>query len=229
MIRVPYWLVVPAAGVGRRMGVSEPKQYLRLRGKRVIEHALAPFLADADCEGVVVALAAGDPVFPTLPVARDPRVRVTEGGAERRDSVLAGLERLATLVSGADPWVLVHDAARPCLSAQALERLKSALAEESVGALLAVPVADTLKRMDEVGRARETVPRDGLWRAQTPQAFRLQALRSALLSVTHATDEASAVEAQGLRPRLVAGSPANLKITDPADLALAASILAGEH
>jgi 2-C-methyl-D-erythritol 4-phosphate cytidylyltransferase/2-C-methyl-D-erythritol 2,4-cyclodiphosphate synthase len=217
---------MPAAGRGRRMAEAAPtpKQYLPLAGATVIEHALAPFLADAACLGVVVALAAGDREFGSLAAARDPRVAVVTGGAERRDSVAAGLAWLAARAPP-DAWVLVHDAARPCLPRADLARLLAALPGAPDGALLALKIADTVKRADDGGRVAATVPRAALWRAQTPQAFRLAPLAAALAASPGATDEASAVEAQGGRPLLVAGSPANLKVTEPGDLAHAARLL----
>lgn len=218
---------MPAAGRGRRMaGVdAPPKQYLPLAGRTVIEHALAPFLADPACQGAVVALAAGDERFGALPVARDPRLVTVVGGAERRDSVAAGLAWLRSQVGAADPWVLVHDAARPCLPRADLARLLGALAGAPDGALLAVRVADTVKRAGGDGRVAATLPREGLYRAQTPQAARLGQLVAALAASPAATDEASALEGGGARPLLVAGSPANIKVTEPDDLALAARLL----
>jgi 2-C-methyl-D-erythritol 4-phosphate cytidylyltransferase / 2-C-methyl-D-erythritol 2,4-cyclodiphosphate synthase len=222
-----YWLVMPAAGRGRRMAGrgTTPKSYLPLAGRTVLEHALAPFLADPACAGVVVALGADDATFATLGVARDPRIAVVTGGAERRDSVAAGLAWLRARLGEADPWVLVHDAARPCLSRADLARLLAALPGAPDGALLAVPVTDTVKRSDAAGRVAATVPREALFRAQTPQAFRLHRLLAALAACPAATDEASAVEAAGARPLLVAGSAANIKVTEPDDLALAARLL----
>ncbi|MCX7058785.1 MAG: 2-C-methyl-D-erythritol 4-phosphate cytidylyltransferase, partial [Proteobacteria bacterium] len=205
---------------------STPKQYLALAGRTVLEHALAPFLADPGCRGIIVALAAGDTLFATLAIAADGRVQCVLGGAERRDSVAAGLAALAGRSQPSD-WVLVHDAARPCLPAADLAALLNALPTAAAGALLAVPLVDTLKRADALGRVEVTVPRAGLWRAQTPQAFRLDRLRAALERHPAATDEASAVEALGDRPQLVEGSPDNLKITAPADLVQAARILGG--
>lgn len=224
---VQYWLVLPAAGAGRRFGAELPKQYHPLAGRLVIEHALAPFLADARCAGVVVAVAPDDARWPALAAASHPKVRTTAGGAERRDSVAAGLAVVAAHVGDADPWVLVHDAARPCMPAADLDALLAALADSPAGALLAAPLADTLKRDDGDGRVECTVPRERLWRALTPQAFRLQRLRAALAAGLSATDESSAVEALGDRPRLVAGSTTNVKITRPADLEFARRVLMG--
>lgn len=222
-----YWLVLPAAGAGRRFGAELPKQYLPLAGRLVIEHALAPFLADHRCSGIVVAVAADDVRWPALAAASHPKVRTATGGAERRDSVAAGLDAIAAHVGGADPWVLVHDAARPCVPVTDLDALLGALRESPQGALLAAPLADTLKRDDGDGRVECTVPRERLWRALTPQAFRLRRLRAALAASVAATDESSAVEALGDRPRLVAGSTTNVKITRPTDLEFARGVLTG--
>jgi len=224
-----YWLVMPAAGSGERLRAAgeAPKQYLEIAGRTVIEHALAPFIADPRCTGIVVALRAGDSRFARLAIAAEPRLRTVTGGAERADSVRAGLALVAALAGGTDPWVLVHDAARPCLPVADLDALLAALAGAADGALLGQRIADTVKRADESGRVLETVPRTGLWRAATPQAFRLKRLLAALAAARGATDEASAVEALGDRPRLVAGSPLNLKLTTAADLALAGRLLDG--
>lgn len=225
------WFVVPAAGASRRMGAPLPKQYLPLAGRTVIEHALAPLIDCAALAGGVVVLAADDTTWPQLPVCRRPRVKTATGGAERCHSVLNGLAALA-LEAGDDDWVLVHDAARPCLPAGDLARLIEICAQDEVGGLLAVPLADTIKRAGDDGRVQATVPRTGLWRGLTPQMFRLGLLRRAIETALAAgempTDEASAIERLGLRPRLVEGSAANLKITRPGDLAMAARLLAGE-
>ena len=220
-----YWLVMPAAGIGRRFGAQRPKQYAPLCGRTVIEWALAPFLGDARCAGAVVALAAGDPYWSEI---APPGVLTAAGGAERSHSVRNGLAALAARAGEAD-WVLVHDAARPCLARTDLDRLLAAIEAHPVGGLLATPAADTLKRADASGCARETVDRSGLWRALTPQMFRYGALREAL-DRAHAagqrpTDEAQAIEWRGAHPQLVAGSAANLKITSAADLTIAAALL----
>lgn len=219
---------MPAAGAGRRFGGETPKQYLELAGRPVIEHALAPFLADARCRGAVVAVAADDARWPALGVAAHPKVRTATGGAERRDSVAAGLAAVAAASGEPDPWILVHDAARPCVPRADLEALLDALRASPDGALLAAPVADTLKLDGGDGRVARTVPRERLWRALTPQAFRLRRLRAGLAAAAAATDEASAVEALGDRPRLVAGAPTNVKITRPTDLEFARRVLQEE-
>ncbi|MGD9842665.1 MAG: 2-C-methyl-D-erythritol 4-phosphate cytidylyltransferase [Steroidobacteraceae bacterium] len=222
-----YWAVIPAAGSGARFGSVTPKQYLPLAGKTVIEWALSPFLADDRCRAVVVAIAADDAHWSRLAVTH-PKLRVTQGGSDRAQSVLSGLLELQEVTTNS--WVLVHDAARPCLHANDLQHLLNAATPELVGALLATPLADTLKQADAEQRIVKTLPRTRLWRAQTPQMFRLGMLRDALQSAisngVSVTDEASAMEAMGYSVRLVAGRTDNLKITLPEDLLLAGSILA---
>lgn len=222
-----YWLIMPAAGSGRRFGAAVPKQYLPLAGKTVIEHALAPFLADDRCRQIIVALDPADTFFDTLPPARDARLRVVAGGAQRCDSVR---NAVLSIDAGADDWVLVHDAARPCVSAAELDALLTQCEGDAVGGLLAAPLSDTLKRGDAQQRVLETPSRESLWRALTPQMFRLGLLCAALQAAQamgrQPTDEAQALEWCGYAPRLVAGRAANLKITAPADLPLAAAVLA---
>lgn len=220
-----YWLVMPAAGIGRRFGAEHPKQYAPLKGRTVIEWALAPFLGDARCAGAVVALADADPFWPRLAA---PQVLTAAGGAERSHSVRNALAALAPRAAAED-WVLVHDAARPCLPATDLERLLGTLDSHRLGGLLAVPAADTLKRADDSGAVAATVDRTGLWRALTPQMFRYGLLCRALDAAHRAgrvpTDESQALEWLGEHPVLVAASAANLKITTAADLTLAAALL----
>jgi 2-C-methyl-D-erythritol 4-phosphate cytidylyltransferase len=226
-----FWLVMPAAGSSRRMGVSEkPKQYLELAGRYVIDWALAPFVSHPGCRGVVVVLSSGDVHWALTEYALSSLVRAAPGGAERADSVLSGLDELDGRAQPRD-WVLVHDAARPCCSRSDLDRLLSELRNEEVGGLLAAPVVDTLKRADDQGRVQESVPRKALWRALTPQMFRYellcQALRHASASKIAVTDEAQAIELQGHRPKLIAGDADNIKITTPEDLERAERILSG--
>ncbi|ODS62800.1 MAG: 2-C-methyl-D-erythritol 4-phosphate cytidylyltransferase [Arenimonas sp. SCN 70-307] len=222
------WAVVAAAGRGTRFGAPLPKQYLPLAGRRVIEHSLRAVLDHPDVDGVVVALAAGDADWPGWRELGGKPVLTCTGGAERADSVLAALHALPASVSE-DQWVLVHDAARPCLHRDDLARLLFEGGADPVGALLAAPVRDTLKRADEQGRAAATEPRERLWRALTPQLFRrgslVRALEAAVRAGVRVTDEAMAIERLGLKPRLVEGRDDNLKITTPADLALAEFIL----
>jgi len=222
------WVVVPAAGRGARFGGEVPKQYLDLLGRPLIEHTLRALLAHPAISGVMVALAANDPRWPGWRELVGKPVLTCLGGEQRADSVLAGLRALPASVSAND-WVLVHDAARPCLKALDLSRLFAALKSDPVGALLAAPVRDTLKRADANHRVESTVARGAMWRALTPQAFRRDSLVRALESVERAgvvvTDEAMAIERLGFKPLLVEGSADNLKITTPADLAVAESIL----
>ncbi len=227
--RARLFAVVPAAGRGERFGRGRPKQYVALLGRPVLSWSLQALLGDPAVRAIVVALAAGDRRFGRLPEAHDPRVRACRGGSRRELSVASALAVLADEARDED-WVLVHDAARPCLHPSDLRQLVRALADEPIGGLLAVPLGDTLKAAGPDGRSDRTVPREGLWRALTPQMFRYGVLRRALaLSLERertVTDEASAVEALGLRPRLVAGRPDNIKITLPGDRGLAAAILA---
>jgi 2-C-methyl-D-erythritol 4-phosphate cytidylyltransferase len=229
---------MPAAGTGRRFGDAVPKQYAQIHDRTVIEWALQPFLADARCTARVVALAAGDSHFPKLARRTLESVESVEGGAQRSESVERGLRALAGRAHPAD-WVLVHDAARPCLPSADLERLLDACEAHPVGGLLAAPLADTLKRAQAAPGAtgldviEATLERAGLWRALTPQMFRYGALCQALAAAHAAgrlpTDEAQAMEWQGAQPLLVAGSAANLKITTTEDLILARALLAAEH
>jgi 2-C-methyl-D-erythritol 4-phosphate cytidylyltransferase len=220
--------VVPAAGRGERFGGRHPKQYVTLLGRPVLSWSLGALLAVRSVRAVIVALAEGDRRFLRLPEARDPRVRTCNGGARRELSVANALEALRGEARDED-WVMVHDAARPCLHPSDVRRLVATVADDPVGGLLALPVGDTLKAAAADGRSERTVPRDGLWRALTPQMFRYGVLRRALkLSIEReraVTDEASAVEAMGLRPHLVTGRTGNIKITLPGDRALAAAIL----
>lgn len=221
-MNVPFWLVIPAAGVGARMGADRPKQYLQVAGRSILEHTLACFLDHPGLLGAVVCLAVDDPYWPSLALARDPRICRADGGRERADSVLAGLRALQLAGAAQDDWVLVHDAARPNLARSDLDRLLDTLATDPVGGLLAVPARDTLKRADAAGRVAQTVDRAVIWQAYTPQMFRLgdlrEALDAALAACVPITDEASALEWAGKAPRLVEGRADNLKVTRPEDL-----------
>jgi 2-C-methyl-D-erythritol 4-phosphate cytidylyltransferase len=221
-----HFAIVPAAGSGSRFGAEQPKQYLDLLGRPLIFHTLAALTACPQITRVWVVLAPDDPWWPRYDWSELGAKLETVGcgGATRAASVSNGL-RAAAMVAADDDWILVHDAARPCLSQAMLATLFAELADDPVGGLLAVPVADTLKRADEARRVAATEPRDGLWQAQTPQMFRYAPLVEALGRHDQVTDEAGAIEAQGLRPRLVKGDSTNLKVTYPADLALAAMIL----
>lgn len=218
----PFWVVIPAAGIGSRMCADRPKQYLTLGGQSILEHTLDCFLDHPQLRGLVVCLAEEDPYWPDLKCARDARVHRAAGGSERADSVLAGLLALSGLGADDTDWVLVHDAARPNLALEDLNCLLNSLADDPVGGLLAVPARDTLKRAGADGRVQETVDRSVIWQAFTPQMFRLGSLREvladALASGVVVTDEASALEWAGYHPRLIEGRADNLKITRPEDL-----------
>jgi 2-C-methyl-D-erythritol 4-phosphate cytidylyltransferase len=218
--------LLPAAGVGTRMGVDLPKQYLPLAGRPMLWHAIRAFEAHRAIARTYVVLSATDRYWDSFDWAGLSKLTVVRcGGNTRAASVLNGLEAMAAEVAE-DDWILVHDAARPCLSPVLLDRLLAELDSDPVGGILAIPVADTLKRAGEGARIRETVPREALWAAQTPQMFRYRLLRQALEHAgTAVTDEASAVEALGLAPRLVESDLTNLKVTYPRDLEVAAWLL----
>lgn len=226
--------LIPAAGIGARMAADCPKQYLPLAGKPMLRHVLDTFAASPAIAHTWVVVGADDGWIAPLLAAAPPlaqRVSVLRhGGNSRRQSVLNGLQALHGELGDQD-WVLVHDAARPGLTTALIDHLIDALRDDAVGGLLALPVVDTLKRAAASGeaqgqgrrqvRVQATVPRADLWAAQTPQMFRYGVLRQALEQAADVTDEASAVEALGLQPKLVAGSPRNFKVTMPHDIALA--------
>ncbi|KWS07256.1 2-C-methyl-D-erythritol 4-phosphate cytidylyltransferase [Lysobacter capsici AZ78] len=221
------WAVIPAAGSGRRFGGPTPKQYLQAAGKPLIEHALIALLSHPRIAGAMVALSADDERWPGWTELCGKPVLRCVGGGERADSVLAALRALPAQV-GDRALVLVHDAARPNLRGDDIDRLIAAAESGADGAILGAPVRDTLKRA-EAGRIARTEPRDGLWRAFTPQAFARGALTAALSDAAArgviVTDEASAMERVGAKPLLVEGREDNLKVTTPADLVLAEFLL----
>lgn len=221
-----YFALVPAAGTGSRVGGERPKQYQLLAGRPMLGHPLEALCAAQRIQRVFVVLAEADATWERFSWSGlGPKLAVLRcGGATRAESVANGLAAVSELVAP-DDWMLVHDAARPCLSLDLLELLLDRVGEDAVGGLLAVPVSDTLKLAGEDGRIDATVPRERLWRAQTPQMFRFGLLREALACHPVVTDEASAVEALGQRPLLVPSERDNLKVTWPADLALAERIL----
>ena len=228
-----YWAVVPAAGVGRRMGADMPKQYLQLRGKTVIEHTLNRLCAHSHITAVVVAISEGDVRWPNIDLDQFPKpIMTVPGGVERCHSVLNALVLLREQAA-AENWVLVHDAARPCLRLGDLDQLIATLSVHPVGGLLGLPVSDTMKRTDAGGEIQQTVDRKGLWRALTPQMFRLEclhdALQKALADHYLVTDEASAMEHSGYAPLMVEGHGDNIKITRPGDLPLAEMYLAQQE
>ncbi len=222
-----FWAVIPAAGVGKRMGASIPKQYLPLAGKTVLEQTLNVFVKHPDISGIILALTDGDPYWQDIAghyQAINKPLLVASGGEERCHSVLNALIELSAQIEGYH-WVLVHDAARPCLLASDIDRLINELADSDCGGLLGLPMADTVKCCTPDREVLETVDRSELWRALTPQMFPLGLLKNALEEAINnkalVTDEASAVEQQGLKPKMVEGQPGNIKITHPGDLHLA--------
>ena len=221
-----HFALVPAAGSGSRMGGGLPKQYMPLLGLPLIHHTLAALCAVPTIERVFVVLSVDDAEWARhdWSALGSRLVPLFCGGPTRADSVLGGLRAIRDEVAATD-WILVHDAARPCVASWQIEKLIRELAHDDVGGLLAVPVADTIKRTDERHRVAGTVARENLWCAQTPQMFRYTMLRRALESARNVTDEAAAIEAAGLRPKLVEGDAANLKVTWPFDLFLAEWIL----
>jgi 2-C-methyl-D-erythritol 4-phosphate cytidylyltransferase len=222
------WAVMPAAGRGSRFGGDMPKQYLAVAGRPLIEHSLRALLGHPGIDAVMVAISPDDPYWGGWREMEGKPIYTCLGGAERCDSVLAALQALPATVSE-DQWVLVHDAARPCLRAVDLTRLIAMGQADPVGAILATPVRDTIKKADSKIRASSTEPREKLWRALTPQMFRrgglIRALTAAMRAGVNVTDESMAMERLGLKPRLVEGSEDNIKVTTPADLVLAEFIL----
>ena len=226
------WAVVPAAGIGRRFAGDRPKQYAALGARPVIAHVMARLAAVRGVAGIVAAVSPADPWWNDVAEGFGVRVVTVDGGAERCDSVLNALDHLSTIAPDGD-LVMVHDAVRPCVEVDDIERVVAAARREPDGAVLAAPVSDTLKRAGPEGSIAATVDRTRLWRALTPQVFPLGRLRAALrdaIESGHAvTDEAQAMELAGARPRLVEGSPGNIKITRAEDLALARALLDGQE
>lgn len=220
--------LIPAAGSGSRMGHEQPKQYIDLLGRPVIRHTIDALLDVETLAAIWVVLSPDDEHWDRFVWPADPRLKVLRvGGASRAASVTNGLARIAEDVP-AESWVLVHDAARACVSSAQVASMIETLADDPVGGLLAVPVADTLKRIGGDGRVAETIPRAGLWQAQTPQMFRIGMLRAALAAHPDVTDEAGAIEAIGLKPRLIESDATNFKLTFPQDLAMAARLLGSQ-
>ena len=216
--------LVPAAGSGSRMGQPVPKQYAPLCGKPMIHHALKTLCSYNALARVYVVLAENDMFWKAFDWSEfgEKLSFLHCGGKTRAESVLNGLKAID---AGIDDWILVHDAARPCIARASLERLVSGVEKDAVGGILALPVSDTLKLEDGKGRICRTVSRAGLWAAQTPQMFRKGMLLDALVRAPGQTDEAGAVEALGFSPRLIPGDPRNFKVTYPGDMMLAETIL----
>lgn len=217
-----FWAVVPAAGVGKRMQADRPKQYLPLGGKTVIEQTIQRLLQSGVFSAIAVAVAREDPYWPQLEIATHKNIIVAPGGKERADSVLSALKTLSGQ-AGEQDWVMVHDAARPCLTTMDINLLIANLQTDTVGGILAAASHDTLKSVNQAS-ITGTLDRNHIWRALTPQMFRYGLLKTAL--ETYAgnpaiTDESSALELMGFAPKIVEGRPDNIKITRPEDLALA--------
>ncbi len=212
-----FHVIIPAAGTGNRMENVLPKQYLPLAGKPMISHVIQVFFNHPRIASIHLALSPEDEFWRSLTLNPETKLKLHyTGGASRSETVLNTLQAIDV---ADDDWILVHDAARPGLSTTLLESLLDALQDDAVGGLLAMPVADTLKKSDEKNRVETTVSRQHLWQAQTPQMFRYATLKKALSEFDgSATDEAEAIEAHGLRPKLVLGELANLKVTYPQDL-----------
>lgn len=236
---VNYWAVVPAAGVGKRMGGVVPKQYLQLLDKTVIEHSCQRLLDNENITGLVVALGKDDDYWADITLETDKPVIRVDGGAERCHSVLNALAELSKMSQQIEhnvqqhDWVLVHDAARPCLRDSDINLLIENLNDHVVGGILALPVRDTMKRQTSVQTIDETVDREGLWQAQTPQMFPLEMLRQAIDDAIKSdfliTDESSAIEYMGLNPLLIEGHEDNIKITRQPDLKLAEMYLKAQR
>ncbi len=230
--KAAYWCVVPAAGAGRRMQSTCPKQYLKLDEYTVLEHTLQRLLAFPLIKKIVVVVSPEDECFQDLTVMQSDRIIVAEGGAERYLSVVNGLTALNDIAAD-DDWVMVHDAARPCVRIPDLQKLVDEVGDDAVGGLLACSVSDTIKRECTGQRIGETVERHDLWHAMTPQMFRKQALQNALTAAINSnfavTDDASAIELAGFSPKLVLGHSDNIKITRQEDLALAAFLLSRQQ
>jgi len=216
-----YWVIIPAAGIGKRMGTEIPKQYLKLGDQTVLEHTINRFQNLPQIKGIVICLAPDDLFFNQLSISK--QIMMTNGGKERSDSVLNGLNFLEKYAEEND-WILVHDAARPCVRKSDIEKLMFELQDHEVGGLLAVSVRDTMKRAKNQ-QVETTVNRENLWHALTPQMFRFKTLKTALETALEKqqiiTDEAQAIEFLGLSPMLIEGHADNIKITHPNDLQLA--------
>jgi len=229
-----FWAIIPAAGVGKRMQADRPKQYLPLHNKTVIEHTLDRLLSLGEITGVVLSISESDEYWPDLNYTTEKPLLIAKGGKERSDSVLNALKMLANESNTAEEiWVLVHDAARPCVRAEDIKGLIKSAVQSHDGGLLALPVRDTMKRSGSDNRVHKTVNRDGLWHALTPQMFRLDLLMNALIKADESnmpvTDDASAMELAGYAPLLFEAHEDNLKITRAFDLQLAELFLKNQN
>lgn len=226
-----FWAIVPAAGMGKRVGNLVPKQYLDLNGRPLIEWSLSRLLEIEALQQLTVVVSAEDEYWNNLKIARNQRIQTITGGEERSGSVLNGLESLSGIASD-DDWILVHDAARPCIRITDIHRLIDSVMATNHGGILAVPVRDTIKMSDCDKRVKHTLDRNHLWHSLTPQIFRYGELKHAVTSAinNHAqvTDEAAAMERVGQQPRLIEGASDNIKVTFPEDIALASFFMASQ-
>ena len=224
---LPLYAVVPAAGVGARMKADRPKQYLLLQDKTILEHTLEKLLEFSEIKEIVLSVSKSDAYFSDLPIKNNSKITICEGGKERFHSVLNGLESLLEKGVGRDAWVMVHDVARPCIRLQDLKKLFENASEQ--GVILGQPVRDTMKRSNDNGLIIKTVDRTHLWHALTPQLAPLgilfDAISKAIEDGVNITDEASALEYVGLTPKVLAGHPSNIKVTQPEDLEMANAFL----
>jgi 2-C-methyl-D-erythritol 4-phosphate cytidylyltransferase len=222
--------VVPAAGVGSRMQADRPKQYLSLHDQTIMEHTLHQLLAFTPIEKIILPISNGDEYWPDISLNGHPKIVSCEGGSERFESVLNGLNKLLECDAKDDDWVMVHDVARPCIQHEDLQKLINNACEQ--GAILGAQVRDTMKRTNEKGEIVTTVEREYLWHALTPQLAPIGILKNAIETAikdgVSITDEASALEHVGLTPKMVAGAPSNIKVTRPEDLSLAAMYLSNQ-
>tara|TARA_Y100000741_G_scaffold275303_1_gene215217 strand:- start:461 stop:1153 length:693 start_codon:yes stop_codon:yes gene_type:complete len=216
-----YWVIIPAAGTGQRMGGAIPKQYVSVCGKTVIEHTIDNFIDRKEIESICVSISKSDKYWSTLPISKNKKIITTVGGSERYQSVYNGLSAIKDEADN-DDWVLVHDAVRPCLTKSVIDRLITEISSDVVGGILALPCTETMKRINDRNQIKETVNRESVWRAQTPQMFKYGKLFSAIKKVIDEnifiTDEAMAMEFSNYKPVVILGDENNIKITHKIDL-----------
>jgi len=216
-----YWVVIPAAGIGKRMGDDIPKQYISVCGKTVIEHTIDNFIGRNEIENICISISESDNYWPTLPISKNEKIITTVGGNERYESVYNGLRAIQDKATEND-WVLVHDAVRPCLKKSIIDRLITDISSHDVGGILALPCSETMKRVNNSNEVEETINRQTAWRAQTPQMFKYKKLLLAIEKVINEdifiTDEAMAMELSNHKPVVILGDENNIKITHKTDL-----------
>ena len=216
-----YWVVIPAAGIGKRMGDDIPKQYISVCGKTVIEHTIDNFISRNEIENICISISESDNYWPTLPISKNEKIITTVGGDERYESVYNGLRAIQDKATEND-WVLVHDAVRPCLKKSIIDRLITDISSHDVGGILALPCSETMKRVNNSNEVEETINRQTAWRAQTPQMFKYKKLLLAIEKVINEdifiTDEAMAMELSNHKPIVILGDENNIKITHKTDL-----------